>query len=195
MSTGIIILAAGGSERMGEPKQLLPFHDTTLLRHAVETAKAVPDAPVVVVLGAHLDALREHLAGTGVIIAENPDWRTGMGRSIVAGLSAMMATHPDVSSVIFMLCDQPLLSAETLDALIAGHRESGRALVASEYRGALGVPALFARSMFPELLTLAGTSGAQPMIEANRNQALAVPFPDGALDIDTPADYAQLANS
>lgn len=192
MSTGVVILAAGESVRMDEPKQLLVYRGQTLLRHAVDTALSLPDAPVVVVLGAHVARLRQHLDGAPVIVAENPDWREGMGGSLRTGLSALLAAHPKISAVLFLVCDQPLVSPATLGNLIATHQRSGQAIVASEYEGALGVPALFARSLFPELLALSGAGGAQKVIQAHRQQALGVPFPEGSVDIDTPADYSQL---
>ena len=190
MNTGIIILAAGESARMGEPKQLLPFRGKPMLRHAIDTALSISGAPVVVVLGAHAAQIRARLDEPCAIIAENTDWRDGMGSSLRVGLSTLVAAHPGISAVLFLVCDQPLLSATTLGILIATHQRSGRAIVASEYGGALGVPALFARSMFPELLAMDGAEGARQIIQAHRDQAVGGPCPDGAVDLDTPADYA-----
>ena len=190
MSVGIVILAAGESARMGVPKQLLAYRGTTLLRHAIDTAHSIPDAPVVVVLGAHSEKIRPALEDSRTLIAENPNWREGMASSLHAGLNTLLAAHPAISAVIFLVCDQPLLSANTLANIIATHEQTGRPIVASEYSGALGVPALFARSIFPELLALSGAQGAQQIIEAYRENAIGIPFPEGAIDLDTPADYA-----
>ncbi len=192
MSTGIIILAAGESVRMGEPKQLLAYHGTTLLQHAIATALELDGTPVVVVLGAHAEKIRTQISEPRVTFAENPDWLEGMGASVRVGLSAMLAAHPDVAGVIFLPCDQPLLTAATLRDLIAAHERTGRAIAASEYGGVLGVPALFARDHFPELLALDGATGARQIIWAHRANAIGVPFPEGAVDVDTPADYARL---
>ena len=193
MNTGIVILAAGESARMGEPKQLLAFRGKTLLHHAIETAHSIPGAPVAIVLGAHAAQIRAHIAEPRAFIVENPDWRDGMGGSLRAGLSTLLAAHPSLSAVIFMVCDQPLLTATTLGILIATHQQTGRDIVASEYGGTLGVPALFARPMFPELLALDGSEGARTLIQMHRDQAIGVPFPDGAVDLDTPADYASFS--
>lgn len=190
MNTGIVILAAGESARMGEPKQLLPFRGKPMLQHTIDTALSISGAPVVVVLGAHAAQIRAQLDEPCAIIAENSDWRDGMGSSLRVGLSTLLAASPGIFAVLFLVCDQPLLSATTLGILIATHQQSGRAIVASEYGGALGVPALFARSMFPELLAMDGAGGARQIIQAHRDQAVGVPFPDGAVDLDTPADYA-----
>lgn len=195
MNTGIIILAAGESTRMGEPKQLLPYRGTTLLQHAIDTARSVPRAPVVVVLGANADRIRGELNEPFILIEENPDWREGMGSSIRTGLGALTAAYPKVSSAIFLLCDQPLVSASTLTDLIAAHERTKRGIVASEYCGALGVPALFARSVFPELMALDGADGARQVIHAHRAEAIGIHFEDGVIDLDTPEDYTRFNNS
>ena len=94
--------------------------------------------------------------------------------------------------MIFLVCDQPLLSATTLGILVATHQQTGRGIVASEYDGTLGVPALFGREFFLELLALEGTGGAREIIRTHRDRAIGVPFPDLAIDFDTPADFARL---
>lgn len=195
MSTGIIILAAGESSRMGEPKQLLPYRGTTLLHHAIATALSLEGAPVVVVLGAHADKIRAQLDEARVLIAENPGWHEGMGGSLRTGLRALLDAHPEISAVIFLLCDQPLLTPATLENLIATHGHTGSAIVASEYNGTLGVPALFTRIFFPDLLALDGADGARQILWTHRAHAIGVPFSEGATDIDTPADYARLHDS
>jgi molybdenum cofactor cytidylyltransferase len=195
MNTGVVILAAGESARMGEPKQLLAYRGTTLLQHAIDTAHSIPDAPVVVVLGARAAEIRAKLDPREVLIAENPDWHEGMGGSLRTGLRALLDSHPDISSAAFLLCDQPLLSPAMLGNLIATREQTGSAIVASEYDGILGVPALFGRTFFPALLALEGSDGARQIIWTHRAHAVGVPFAGGAVDIDTPADYARLRSS
>jgi molybdenum cofactor cytidylyltransferase len=195
MNTGIIILAAGESSRMGEPKQLLAYHGTTLLQYTIATALLVPCAPVVVVLGAHAAQIRRQIGDACVLIAENRDWHEGMGSSLRTGLRELLDAQPDTDAVIFLLCDQPLLTPETLRKLIAEHEQTGSMIVASEYDGTLGVPALFTRAFYPELLALEGADGARKIIWTHRAHAIGVPFSEGAVDIDTPADYARLKNS
>ena len=189
---GIVILAAGESARMGQPKQLLPFRGTTLLRHTADTALALGAGPVAVVLGAFADAIRPTLENLPALIVENPDWREGMGTSLCTGLRALLDAHPDLVAAIFLLSDQPLLSAENLHSLITAHEHTSSAIIASEYDGTLGVPALFHRSLFPELLALADTEGAKKIIARHRGSVATVPFPEGAVDMDTPSDYARL---
>lgn len=191
MNVGVVILAAGESARMGEPKQLLEHRGRTLLDHAIDVALSLRVVPVVV-LGAHAGLIRDEIGDRPVIVAENPTWRDGMGASLRIGLRALVAAVPETSAAIFMLCDQPLVSAATLAALISAHQRNDHAIVASEYGGTLGVPALFARPMFVDLFALDATAGAQQVIQAHRERALGIPFPDGVVDIDTPADYSRL---
>jgi molybdenum cofactor cytidylyltransferase len=177
---------------MGAPKQLLAYRGKTLLQHAIDTATSLTVAPVVVVVGAHAAQIRAQLSEARVLAVENRDWRDGMGGSVRTGLNTALAAHPEISAAIFLTCDQPLLSATALGNLIAAHQQNSHAIVASEYNGTLGVPALFPREFFPELLALAGASGARQIIHAHRDRVVGVPFPDGAVDIDTPADYLSL---
>lgn len=194
MSTiGLVLLAAGASTRLGTPKQLLRYQEQTLLRRAAETALASRCQPVVVVLGAYAERLQPELQGLPVHSIENSDWEQGMGSSLRAGLTELLsATEAPLEAAVFMLCDQPRVSAETLDMLVDRHYETGRPLVASEYGNALGVPALFHHSLFPELLALQGAEGAKQILQRHREQAFGIPFPEGLLDIDTPDDYTRL---
>lgn len=190
---GLIILAAGASTRLGTPKQLLPYEGKSLLRHAAETALASSCRPLVVVLGSNPAPLRLELEGLPVHCVENPDWEQGMGSSIRAGMKALLAASgPEREAALFMLCDQPHVSAALIDALIAAYRQTVSPLVASEYGGTLGVPALFDRSLFSELSLLNGAEGAKQILQRHRAQAIGIPFPKGTVDIDTPEDYLRL---
>lgn len=190
MKIGVVILAAGESARMGEPKQLLVHGGMILLKSAIATARAISTEPVIVVLGAHSEKIQLHLENEEVHVAENRDWRDGMGSSLKAGLNSLLAIAPSADAVVFLVCDQPLLSRETLEEIVAAHERTGSPIVAAEYGGTLGVPALFSRALFPELLALSGAEGARRIIQAHRSEVVAVPFPDGAIDLDTPADYS-----
>lgn len=180
-----IVLAAGGSSRMGRPKQLLPFRGRSLLRHAAGVALAGGCDPVVVVLGAGADRLRAELDGLPVTTAENPDWEQGPGTSVRAGVAAVGAAD----AVVFLLCDQPLVDAAHVRRLVAAHRATGRPMVASGYGGSVGVPALFARACFPALLATPPAAGAKPLLTRDPDAVAVVSFPAGAVDLDTPADY------
>jgi molybdenum cofactor cytidylyltransferase len=194
MSLGVVILAAGESARMGEPKQLLPFRGTTLLGHAIATARDVPEAEIVVVLGAHAAQIRPHVAASDprVFVAENPAWAEGMAGSIRVGLRTLLDVRPQISAALFLVCDQPLLISAVLHDLVEAHARTGQPIAACEYGGTLGVPALFSRALFPELLALQGTSGARQLIQRHREETVGVPWEAATMDVDTPADYAKL---
>jgi len=186
---GLLILAAGASTRFGRPKQLLPYRGRSLLRHAAETALGSTCRPIVVVLGAHAERLAGEVSDLPVRVVENPRWPRGMGTSLRAGLEALCLAEPGMGAVVITLCDQPRVSAHTIDSIVERYRESRKPIVASEYGGVLGAPALFDRALFEDLLALGEASGAKEIIATRRGDVCAVPFPEGAIDIDTPQDY------
>lgn len=190
-SIGVVILAAGGSSRLGEPKQLVPYQGRTLLRHAAETAAASGCRPIIAVLGANAGALRAELAGLPVWAVENEDWESGMGSSIAAGVQPLTDLN-HLDGAIILLADQPLISPEFLRELVFQFEETLAPIVASEYDGTLGVPALFAETLFPELLALDGAGGAKQLIQQYRSRAASVAFEGGSVDIDTPEDVEVL---
>lgn len=189
---GLILLAAGGSTRLGHPKQLLPYQGRTLLRHAAEAALGSLCRPIAVVLGAGADQLRPELANLEVLIVENTDWEQGLGSSIWAGLATLETAAPTLTGVILMLCDQPLITADNLNALIQAHQDTASPLVASEYAGTRGVPALFSRALFPEIRALPADKGAKQIIARHAAAAVFMPLPAAIIDIDTTMDYERL---
>ena len=191
--TGIIILAAGSSSRMGQPKQLLIYKQTTLLQRAINAAIGTPDSCLVVVLGANHQLLMPDAAM--LIVEYNPDWQQGMGASISAGIKRLLAEKPTVQNVLLMLCDQPFADTALLQKLINAKQNSNDKIIASAYENTLGAPVLFDRSYFNELLALQGQEGAKKLLIKYSNEVIAMPFNKGAIDIDTPEDYERLLNS
>ena len=186
----VAVLAAGGSSRMGRPKQLLPFHGRSLLRHMAEVALAADSGPVVVVLGAEVERLRPELDALPVEVIVNREWELGPGMSVRAAVGAV-AANADVGAIVFLLCDQPLVSAEHIRQLVEASRTTGFPMVASGYAGTLGVPALFARECFPELRALGPTGGAKQLLACRPEAVAVVPFPGGEIDLDKPEEYAR----
>lgn len=182
--SGLILLAAGASTRLGRPKQLLMFRGRSLLRHAAETALASVCRPVVVVLGSFAARLEIELTALPVTVAMNPAWAEGMASSIRSGLRAMATGAAGPDSVVIMLCDQPLITDRMLLQLVNAHRSEGRGIVASEYEGALGVPALFSRKYYPELGRLKGDQGARRIIVEHGNDVARIELPAAAFDVD-----------
>ena len=188
----VMILAAGASARLGQPKQLLPFRGRSRLRHAAETALATSCRPVIVVLGALADKLRGELSGLPVTVAVNPQWSEGMSSTIRAGLKAFPPEGAGPDAVLIMLCDQPLIPAQFLERMVAVHQSSGAGIVAAKYGGQAGVPALFSRAYFSELAALSGSGGARQIIVKHTNETRRIPLPEAALDIDRPEDLKRL---
>lgn len=189
--TDIVILAAGGSSRLGRPKQLLPWHGRNLLQHAVQTALEITTQPVVVT-GAHADQLVAAVDANQVQVVYNPEWEQGIASSIRCGLQALLNRTPAPEQVIFMVCDQPFVTSELLLDLINEQQKSGKTIVASAYAGTLGIPALFEKTMFPQLLDLQGDHGAKKLMQQHPDQTAAVNFPQGNIDIDTVDEYEKL---
>jgi molybdenum cofactor cytidylyltransferase len=176
---------------MGTPKQLLRLGQSSFIGRAIETALASECDPIIVVLGACAEQIRPEVVPFPVKIAESK-WQAGMSASIRAGLQKLAATDPTIEAAILMLCDQPFVSVALVNQLVTTYRHKGSAIVASAYSGKLGVPALFNRTLFPELMQLQGADGAKSLLEKYADQAAAIPFPHGAIDIDTPTEYMQI---
>lgn len=175
---------------MGRPKQLLEYAGEPLIRRAARVALQADCGPVVVVLGANEAQVREALVGLDVEMRLNPRWPEGMGTSIQAGLSSVAASNAD--AVILLLADQPHVSSAFLQQLIEQHRQTAKPIVAAQYAGTVGVPALFARSTFPLLFALSADEGCKKVILTHPEDALLIDYPQAATDIDTPEDYARV---
>lgn len=185
---GLLILAAGASTRLGQPKQLLSYHGQPLIRQMAEVAIASGCQPIGVVLGAGADMIQPYLSTLDIQITYNEHWQTGMASSIQWGLRELLRLSPHLDALVLMVCDQPFVSPDLLHQLISGYQQSNYPIVASEYGGILGVPALFDRIFFPDLLKLEGDRGAKSIIRQHRAHSLAIPFAAGIFDLDTPED-------
>ena len=186
---GVVILAAGGSARMGEPKQLLRLDGRTLLRRTVDTGLASRAWPVVVVLGAQAKAIRPEVVRLPVLVVENNEWMEGLASSIRAGVRVLDAFSLSLQAAVLVPCDQPHLSPAAIARLVDLHLQGGQSIVAARYDGHPGPPALFARSHFHELMDLRGSEGARPLFARHADRLTTVDLPELAFDLDTPADY------
>ncbi len=185
MNITAVILAAGSSSRLGAPKQLLKFEGLSLLRRAALAASGSRAGEIIVLLGSDAPAMMKELEGLRVRTVENSLWREGIGSSIRRAVSVLGA---GCDGVLILLCDQPKLTAAHLEALIDVFARRPDRPAASVYAGSAGVPALFPRAMFGELLALAGDSGAKRVLAARGSDLSLIPWPDGAYDVDTAPD-------
>ena len=173
-----VILAAGDSTRLGQPKQLIELAGKTLLERAVCAAEAAGCWPVVVVLGAEARQVLSRCSLDSVAVLVNPWWQEGMASSLRLGVGAVASWD----GVVLMTCDQPAVTAEHLRDLA----DSGE-VTASAYAGRRGVPAYFPRSSFLALEQLTGDSGARDLLKG----AHTIELPGGELDVDTAEDLAE----
>jgi len=185
---GIVLLAAGKSSRLGKPKQLLIFEDTTLIKRAAKTALEITNKTVVVT-GALQEKVEEELNGLPVHIKYNKDYHEGIASSIRTGLTFLIKNFGELKGAIFMVCDQPYLSSWLISQLIQKAAETNSTIVAASYAGTIGTPVLFEKNFFPMLLELKGDNGAKKLIKENLNQVTTVNFSQGEIDIDTATDY------
>ncbi|HXB61555.1 MAG TPA: nucleotidyltransferase family protein [Acidobacteriaceae bacterium] len=177
MRVAAVVLAAGASTRLGEPKQLITIHGETLLARAIRIAQESGADHIFAVLGANADALKEH-AHIATIV-ENPHWQQGMAASVRAGVTAASG----YGAILLLPCDQPAVTPFHLALLITHGEEK---IAASAYAGCTGVPAIFPRRYFPELLALEGDNGARHLLQIHKQDVVEVPLENGELDLDTP---------
>jgi molybdenum cofactor cytidylyltransferase len=192
MSVAAVVLAAGGSARFRKPKQFALFRGETFIRHIVAAAIEARCAPVVVVTGKDSARIGLELSGLTVSIAVNPHWQSGLGSSIVVGIRHAMNLAPDFDAALLLTCDQPFVTAAVLTQMIQLRLTSRKPTIASAYNETIGIPALFDRSCFPDLLQLKRDSGAKGIILARPHDVVSFDFPAGGIDIDTAADYEKL---
>jgi molybdenum cofactor cytidylyltransferase len=187
MTIAGIILAAGSSERLGRPKQLVACQGEPLVRAIAKRVRVATDATCVV-LGSAASDIRPALDDLAVDVVVCAAWRDGMSASLRAGIQwACNAGH---DAVVVCACDQPGLETSHVKTLIAIHQAT-QSPVASGYDGTAGVPALFPRAWFDRLGRLEGDRGARSLL----GDAAVVEWPDGAFDLDTPEELASWLSS
>ncbi len=192
MSIAAIIVAAGASSRLGQPKQLVMADGQPLLQRALRRAREAGAEPVFVVLGAHREVIEKAIDFGAATIVRNDDWEEGIASSIRAGVRAVDA-GTEAAGVLLMTCDQPRTTAKHLRKMIQAFDAQEEALViASIYAGARGTPAIFPRVLFADLLGLRGDRGARGLLASASMPVVEIQFRGGEVDIDRPEDLVEL---
>lgn len=186
---GGILLAAGGSSRLGRPKQLISYRGKTLIRHSAIALIGAGCSPVVVVLGGEVEGSKAELHDLDAEIALNTDWQSGMSSSIVCGIQRLIKIEPQIDAVLITLCDQPDITATFLTRFIERYRLEPQDIIATDHGEVKGVPALFSKTLFGHLRSLTGDKGARDLIRNADN--VAIIRADAVFsDIDTQANLA-----
>lgn len=183
-----IVLAAGASSRLGQPKQLLRYRGEPLVTQTARLALAAGAAPVVVVLGAAATECRTALKELNVSTVLNAAYQAGMGGSLAVGMAEIERLAAQPARVLVLVCDQPLLTPQHLAALLALPGQ----LAAAAYSGRVGVPAIFGRQYFPALAAACGDQGMRDLLRAHRGAVAELPLPEAQVDLDTPEDWLRL---
>lgn len=190
--TGIIILAAGNSSRLGTPKQLLSFEGKSLLKRITDEALLNQKYCVVIVLGASHEFIENELTETKARTVVNSNWKDGMSGSIKTGLQAILHANPDIEHCIISACDQPYINASAFHELEVLAKKSGKGIIATGFASTWGVPVLFSKRYFDELLSLDGQEGAKKIVKKHLADMAIFPFAPAQIDIDTKEDYYRL---
>lgn len=183
-----MILAAGSSTRLGSPKQLVSFKNSTLLEYSITQALLAGLSPVLVVTGSDHIVVNNLLKGKKITTVHNENWEQGMGSSISSGIVFLQQHFENCRQVIISVCDQPLLRHFHFTKLCIAATDSAKAIITSTYAGTAGVPVLFKHKYFPDLSALKGEEGAKKLIKSYNSDVAEVPFAGGNIDIDTPSD-------
>jgi len=190
-----VVLAAGRSKRMGQPKQLLRFEGKLLLQHAIDEARASKLSEIVLVLGYEAEQIQSNIDANGIRIVYNAEWDSGMASSLLTGIGAISNLGISFDNLIVLLCDQPFLNAKLIDELISTQAQTAKPIVACAYEGRAGVPVVFHSSYLCHLMGLKGDEGARKIINEHQLDLALVPFVKGGIDVDTPQDYDALLNN
>jgi molybdenum cofactor cytidylyltransferase len=188
-----VIVAAGSSSRLGQPKQLLLIEGEPMLQRVISFAREARASPIVVVLGAHRELIEKRVDFLDTSIVVNEEWQEGLASSIRAGVIAIQRDAPQYSGLLLLTCDQPRVSTEHLRALIDTFIAQPKdTAVASKYVGTRGIPAIFPRSAAENLCALQGDKGARFLLAQSPWPVIEIPLQGGEIDIDRPEDLARL---
>ena len=186
-----IILAAGKSLRMGKNKLLLPFRGKPILQHVIDAALHSSLSPLILVLGSDSDAIRSHVDLGNITVIENKDFSCGYGSSLQVGLRAL---SDSCVGAMFLLGDQPLVTAQTIEELLLAFQKEPERWVAPSWNGQRGNPVITPASWFDRIFALKGDTGPREHLKDPSARLKLVDVDDRGVvfDIDSPEDYDRL---
>ena len=189
----ILLLTAGKSSRMGQPKALLSIKGQPLISYQIDRLKAL-DLPITVVLGAYADDISKAVTSKVVRLVLNKDFEKGMGSSIAFGTASIQNTNPEIDAILVCAIDQPLIPLDHFEKLLSTANETDFSIIQSlSEAGWRGIPTLFKSRHFEALSKLSGDEGAKSIIQNHRSTVKAVKAPsDSLIDIDTYEQYQSL---
>lgn len=190
--TAIVILAAGKSARLGRPKQLVEYGNSNLLQHTIDVASSSTATEVFVILGSEFEKIKSNIHLERINILLNSKWEEGLSTSIQCGVKEIMVNWPSLDHILFMVSDQPYVNVKLVEDILFTCETSQLPIVASRYNDTYGIPALFHKSLFTELLELTGDVGAGKLIRKHIQQTAFVDFAKGGMDIDTREDLEKI---
>jgi molybdenum cofactor cytidylyltransferase len=189
---GGILLAAGSSSRLGQSKQLLKVGDKTLLENSLGVLLNSKLDTVCTVLGYDAARYAKIISEMNCLKVVNPEWNSGIGSSIKFGVHSLLKSDPELQGILIAVCDQLYLSTQHIDDMISIFYQDYDQNVVSEYRGISGVPVIFSRADFNNLMTISDHMGAKALTQNNHRRPCLVPFLQGEIDIDVPDDLVHL---
>lgn len=188
----VILLAAGNSSRLRQPKQLLPWGDKTLIEHQLSILLSLK-MPVIVVLGAYSKQIWPMIEHSLITIAVNHHWESGMGSSVACGITSFEQTESDADGALITLVDQPLIPANHFNSLLKTYESGSQQIIAStSTEGWIGVPVIFDKCYFSELKNFHGEKGAKTLIQLYPNRIKTLACNEIINDIDIPEAYQKI---
>lgn len=188
----VVVLAAGGSTRLGRPKQLVEFKGKTLLEHTMDEVGMLGFQNKILVLGSRHEEILGRIDTSEFKVVINGDWEQGMASSIKIGLETALAEERELDHVLFLVSDQPFLERKNLIKLVHTQLTKRPKATYSQYGDSIGVPAIFGKAAFPLLLQLEGDEGAKILLQLDDFNFCTETFKKGGFDVDTVEDVQQL---
>ncbi len=189
-NVAIAILAAGESKRMGSPKAFLQIEGETLLDRTIATAKSTNAQNIFLITGAYHNEMLQIANMAGIKVLFNEDWQEGMSSSLRRAIEAV-GDLSNLKGLLVLLIDQPYVDRDLLKLLISKFEENPEKPITSFYKNVNGVPAIFPRILWNDLLEISGDKGARQLLQ-KREDVISIPFPKGAIDLDFPEDFEQI---